>query len=46
MEGGVESRGMKMQRKGVRKSTKRKRERLKGAFIKVKRRSKNSLEGR
>ena len=35
---------MKMQGKGVWKSTKGKRERLKGAFIKVRRRFKNSLE--
>ena len=33
-------------RESVWKPTKRKRERLKGAFIKVRRRSKNSLEGR
>ena len=37
---------MKMQEKGVWKSTKRKRERLKGAIIKVRRRSKSSLEGK
>ena len=37
---------MKMQGKGVWKPTKRKNERLKGPFIKVRRRSKNSLEGR
>ena len=37
---------MKMQGKGVWKFTKRKRERLKGAFIKVRRSSKNSLVGR
>ena len=35
---------MKMQEKGVCKSTKRKREGLKGAFIKI-RRPKNRLEG-
>ena len=38
-------RGTKMQKKGIWKSTKWKRERLKGTFIKG-RRSKNSLEGR
>ena len=36
---------MKMQEKGVWKSTKRKKERLKGTSIKV-RKSKNSLKGR
>ena len=37
---------MKMQGKGVWKYTRRKRERLKGAFIKVRMSSKNTLEGR
>ena len=37
---------MKMRGKGVWKPTKRKREKLKGVFIKERRRSKNSLEGK
>ena len=37
---------VKMKGKGIWKPTKRKIERLKGAFINVRRRSKNSLEGR
>ena len=37
---------VKMQGKGVWKPTKKKRKRLKGAFIKVRRKPKNSLEGK
>ena len=37
---------MKMQEKGVWKASKRKTERLRGSFIKVRRSPNNSLEGR